>query len=248
MLRKVIFVFILSSPFVLEASRPNMDKYSQTIEVEQKNNEKIRRSLIKIGLGKILDVDKKTGEFVDENAHIRLEALYWVHTHNELKDGVEVPKPKKLDDKTETLIPLAFNNILEKVIAQEWKSQPSEDEIAEWKKSDPSPLLRYVPEKNSRTPFTSIEESTYYMAYKIYQDALKDRDTLQKHFKENADPTSEADNTYQNNNDLLSKALEAYKFSYNNLQLEMGQHILKLRSFVAPAARAPASTGEHNGN
>ncbi len=115
MLRKVIFVFILSSPFILEASRPNMDKYSQPIEVEQKNNEKIRRSLIEMGLGKILDVDKKTREFVDEKAPMRLEALYWVHTLNVLKDGIEVPRYKKLDEKTETLIPLAFNNILEKV-------------------------------------------------------------------------------------------------------------------------------------
>ncbi len=248
MLRKVIFVFILSSPFILEASRPNMDKYSQPIEVEQKNNEKIRRSLIEMGLGKILDVDKKTREFVDEKAPMRLEALYWVHTLNVLKDGVEVPRYKKLDEKTETLIPLAFNNILEKVKEQDWKSQPSEDEITEWKMSDPNPLLRYVPEKSSKTPFTPVDESTYYMAYKIYQDALKDRDTLQKHFKENPDPNLEADSSYQIKNDLLSMALGDYKFSYNNLQLEMGQQILKLKGYIAPATRAPASTGEHNGN
>jgi len=237
MLRKVLSILILSTPLLSFGKRSDMNAYSSPLTEAQMTNKKVRRELSELRVGKILELGESFGHIEDQNANYRLTSLYWAHT---LKDKNGEPKLAELQESHTTTVPLALNNILDKVVNQGWGKSLSisDEEIKEWREKNPKTASHYVYNNGTEKSFVDTDDRNYYTALKIYETAQKDLKNIQDNFQSQSNESE----VLQSKNDQLTMLLTDYMMSEDKLR-----HVSGMKDYVRSlngADRAPASIGE----
>ncbi len=240
MLRKVLFILVLSAPLLSFGKRSDMDAYASPLTEAQLSNKRVRRELSEFQIGKILGLGESFGHIEDQNANYRLTALYWVQS---LRDKNGEAKLAELKENHTTTVPLALNNIIEKVVNQGWGKALSitDEEIKEWREKNPKTASHYVYNNGTEKSFVDTDDRNYYTALKIYETAQKDLKKIEANFQ--AHTTDEE--ILQGQNDKLTMLLNDYVMSEDKLRHVSGMQDY-VRSLNGGTDRRPASIGEQH--
>lgn len=249
MLRKVLSILILSTPLLSFGSRPSVNEATKAWISAQTTNAKARRGLFNLDVSLVLGLKDSAGYIEDANASTRLFPLYWIHSH---RDKTGTPKLAELKENHTTFVPIALNNIIEKVVNHGWEKTISvtDEEVKEWREKNPKVASNYVYQVNlDERALIDIGDRRFYIALKIYERAQEDLKkvelALQAKAAEEAELESkDAETLFQAKNDQLASLLGDYHFSENKLIETSREQRYMPREKVD---RAPASTREHVG-